>query len=76
MMNGGMMDGDFMGWGGFFGPVFMIAILALIIFAIVMLVKWASGTGTSNQAQEILNQRFAAGDIDKAEYEEKRRLLG
>jgi len=82
MLNDGMMNGGnmIMGWGGmFFGPFMMIGFFALIILAIVMIVKWASGGGTgiqsSNEALNILNERFAAGDIDVTEYEERRKVL-
>ncbi len=83
MMNGGFMNGGegFMGWGGmFFGPLVMIGFLVLIVWAVIALVKQAGGGGSSRRdsgdALAILKERFAAGDIDKKEYEEKRALLG
>ena len=45
MMGNGMMDSSnmTMGWGGmFFGPLIMVGFFALIVFGIVMLVKWIS----------------------------------
>ena len=82
MMDNGMMNGSnmMMGWGGmFFGPFMMIGFFALIILAIVMIVKWASGNSSgyrsSSEALNILNERFAAGDIDAREYEERRRII-
>lgn len=78
-----------MGWDGgwsmfFFGPLFMIIFLAILVAAIVLLVKWLGGmTGVgptqqppANRALDILKERFARGEIDKAEFEERRRLLG
>lgn len=75
-----------MGWndGGynmFFGPLFMIVVLAATIAAIVLLVRWLNQTtGTplgNNQssALDILKERFAKGEIDKTEFEERRRVL-
>ncbi len=34
------------------------------------------GPGRSRAAHDILDERFAKGEIDKAEFEEKRKLLG
>jgi Short C-terminal domain len=34
------------------------------------------GLGRGRAALDILEERFARGEIDKAEFEEKRRLLG
>lgn len=66
MMGNGMMNGSnmMMGWGGmFFGPLMMIGILALAIFAIVMMVKWmndgGSGHHSSNNSLNMLKERLA-----------------
>jgi putative membrane protein len=68
----------------FFGPLFMIVLLAVIIAAVILLVRWFGGTtaaGTArlppaNRALDILKERFARGEIDKTEFEERRRVLG
>lgn len=70
-----------MGWGGmFFGPLMMIGIFILIVFAVVMLIRWLSGSGsghygTNDSSLSILKERFAAGDIDATEYEDRKRQL-
>lgn len=78
-----------MGWGGgwygmIFGPIFMILVLALVIAVAVLLVRWLGGsslTATPHQPPtrtplDILKERFARGEIDKEEFEERRRILG
>jgi putative membrane protein len=68
----------------FFGPLFMILLLAAIVAAAVLLVKWLGGTTAAgpaqlppaNQALNILKERFARGEIDQTEFEERRRVLG
>ena len=75
-----------MGWGwghAIFGPLTMLAFLGGLIVLIVFLVRWLGGGTFPRQepppqrrtALEILQERFAKGEIDKQEYEEKRRLL-
>lgn len=81
MRDGWFGNGEMMtGWGGmFFGPVIMIGILALIIFAIVVLVKSATGgepqLHSKNRALSILEERFASGEIDEDEFERRRKKL-
>jgi putative membrane protein len=55
----------------------LIALLALIgvIAIIVWLVQWASDSRRAHTALDVLNERFARGEIDRAEYEEKRKLI-
>jgi putative membrane protein len=67
----------------FLGPLFMILVLAAVIAVAVILVRQSSGSwqGASTPpptrtALDILKERFARGEIDKAEYEDRRRTLG
>ena len=52
--------------------VLLAAIGAAAIF-FVWLVRWATH---GYPALDILEERFASGEIDEAEYEEKRKLIG
>jgi len=76
-----MMDGwGYMGgWGGmFFGGLMMLFWFALLIGLIVLIVRWLGGTPRRNSSQdalETLKQRFARGEIDTAEFEERSRQL-
>jgi putative membrane protein len=83
-------DRDWPGWGfggwGFghmaFGGITMVLVWVGIILLIVLLVRGLGGlsaprdTGPGRQtALEILDERYARGDISKDEYEERRRTL-
>ena len=70
------------GWGGMFlGPLFMIVWLAILVAVIVLLVRWLGGvnlgTGSLHRTpREILDERFAKGEIDREEFENRRKALG
>ena len=80
--------GPHMGWWGgggdgmSFGPLFMLLVVVAVIVTVVLLVRrpGASWQGTAQPAGrtplDILKERFARGEIDKADYEERRRVLG
>lgn len=81
------MWGDWgsMGWGagwGVFGAVHMLLWWVLIILGIIVLAKWLFGgfprgeRDTRDRALEILRERFARGEIQKDEFEQKKRDLG
>jgi len=81
-----MMDGTWgPGWepGFGFGFIFMILFWSLIILGIIAIVKWLMGTSASSgttppaprTARQILDERYARGEIDKEEYEQKKREL-
>ena len=78
-----------MWWGGgwhtmIFGPLFMILFLAVLVAVAVLVVRaaggqWPGATHNSpprRKALDILKERFARGEIDKDEFEERRRTLG
>ncbi|MEE8300787.1 MAG: SHOCT domain-containing protein [Desulfatiglandales bacterium] len=67
-----MMGGFGMGFGG----ILWIAIIALIVFLVWQYLKQDKNLGGSkNSPLEILKQRYARGEVDKEEYEEKKRDL-
>jgi putative membrane protein len=68
------------GWGMIFGPLYMIAWLAILVAAILLVIRWmgVGGPGSGappRSARDILDERFARGDIDHEEYEKRRRTL-
>ncbi len=64
------------GFGMGFGWILWIAIIALIVFLVWQYLRQDKNLGDSqNSPLEILKQRYAKGEIDKEEYEEKKRDL-
>lgn len=75
-------------WNGgawmFMGPLMMILFLAIAVAVIVLIVRWLGGPGHGTAAHpppgktalDILKSRFARGEIDREEFEERRRVLG
>ena len=80
-----------MGHGGwalmmFFGPLMMILFVAAVVVLVALAFRWLGGHGLHGVGHaptplgkapiDILKERFARGEIDKAEFEERRRVLG
>ncbi|MGQ0526332.1 MAG: SHOCT domain-containing protein [Betaproteobacteria bacterium] len=69
------------GWGMGFGMISMVLFWILVILGIVILVRWVSGSSPASGAPpartalDILKERYARGEIDKREFEEKKRDL-
>jgi putative membrane protein len=69
-----------MGW---FGSIMMIIFWIAVIVGIVLLIRWlivstrtaGHGTSSGDSALEILKRRYARGEIDKQEFEERKRDL-
>ncbi|MDH3233845.1 MAG: SHOCT domain-containing protein [Alphaproteobacteria bacterium] len=74
------------GYGWFFGPIMMIAFIAVTVIVIVLIVRWLGGTSHASLHPahgplgktpiDILKERYARGEIDKEEFEERRKVLG
>jgi putative membrane protein len=74
-------------WGMGFGLLFMILFWGLIILGIVALVRWLMRESQAGRQQdwrapprdktplEIVQERYARGEIDRAEFEQKRQDL-
>ncbi len=66
-------------WGGWLGPVFMLVFWALAITGVVFLVRYllrqGRGADREDSALEMLKRRYARGEIEKEEFEAKRRDL-
>ncbi|HYW76014.1 MAG TPA: SHOCT domain-containing protein [Gammaproteobacteria bacterium] len=80
----GMMWGG--GWGGsIFGMLMMLVYFGAIVLLVVFAIRWIAGLGShrstsssrfsEDSALDILRERFARGEIDKAEFEERKRHL-
>ena len=69
--NNGMMDG--------FGWVFMFIMMGFLFLGIVLVIRYLSHTTANGQkedtALELLKNRYAKGEIDKKEFDEKRKDL-
>ncbi len=75
------MNGTWDG-GWWFGMILMSVIfLALVVVGVMFIVRSGSHDGRSltrpggSSALDILDERFARGEIDQAEYEERKRVL-
>jgi len=72
MMGGGMMGGSMM------GPMLLwiLLLVALLGIGVVLLVRFlTTGTSGAATAMQILQERFARGEIDREEYEQRRNIL-
>ena len=67
-------------WGGFgiLGWLFMLLFWLLIILGVVALIRYLARSGQSSEDKtplDILKKRYARGEIDKKEFEEKKKEL-
>lgn len=79
----GMMYGG--GWGGgLFGWLMMVLVVVLVVALLIGSLRWMFGNAhrppsasaaPRRTALDILEERYARGEIDREEFEEKRSLL-
>lgn len=78
----GMMWGGYGGVGVFLGPLFMIVLLIAIVIGVIYLLR-AFGGGqlgsvagpAGNRSLDILKERYARGEIDSKEFDERKKML-
>ena len=71
----------FGGWGMGLGFIFMLLFWGLVILGVVALIRWLLTQSSPNRSScdktpwEIVQERYARGEIDREEYEQKKRDL-
>ena len=58
------------------GLIIMLIVFVGLAALIVWVADWSSSVGRRATAIDVLKRRLARGEIDRAEYEEKRKLIG
>jgi putative membrane protein len=79
---GGMMGNWGYGMMGWFGPIIMFVFWGLLILVLILLARWLWGATQKKQEQtrfesplDILKRRYAIGEINREEFEQKKRDL-
>ena len=66
-------------WGGYgfgwMGPVMGVSAVLWWVLVVAVVVAVARWLRTADEARQILDRRFARGEIDAEEYADRRRLL-
>jgi len=71
----------FGGWGMGLGFIFMLLFWGLVILGIAALIRWLMTQSSPSRSSrdksplEIVQERYARGEIDREEYEQKMRDL-
>lgn len=77
---------EMMPWYGMIvGLIMMIFVLVTVVTIVILIVRWLDGAPLGSSVPDyrlpgippidILKERFAKGEIDKEEFEERRRVL-
>jgi putative membrane protein len=74
----GWGPGMMWGWWGM-GWIFMIIFWGLVVVGVIFLIRYLIGTTKTGRGEEsaldILKKRYARGEIDKEEFEQKKKDL-
>ncbi len=77
----GHMGGGMGHW--LWGPLMMIVVIAAIVAIVVLVVRWMGGSAAGGPQgpapktpADILKERYARGEIDTKEFEERKKALG
>ena len=78
----GMMGNWGYGMMGWFGPIMMLVFWGLIILVLILVVRWLWTSSEKKPEQiiqesplDILKRRYASGEIDREEFEQKKKDL-
>ena len=81
MMHDGWMNWGQGGWSSMWlGPLFMTGVLFLAVVLIFALIRARSGGSTGTRSftrtpRQILDERFARGEINQEEFEQRRKAI-
>ncbi|HDK37511.1 MAG TPA: SHOCT domain-containing protein [Thiolapillus brandeum] len=70
-----MYEGHWFGFGGGFMWLFWILLIVVVLWAVKAAVRGGASSDESTTALDILKQRYARGEIDREEFEQKRKDL-
>lgn len=66
----------FSGWGGYLAVILLLIFLILIVIGAIYMIKSLNQNQAKNQgksSREILEERYAKGEIDKEEFDKKKK---
>jgi len=73
--SGGMFSGGMFFGGGILMWIFWLILLVVLVYVLKDIFGSTGGNSSSNEAMEILKQRFARGEIDEEEFEKRKKQL-
>lgn len=74
MTNGGIMSGNMMG-GNMMNGTLSFWLLAVVAIALLVMLVWRRTAPNNLAAVNILQERFARGEIDREEYQSHQNIL-